>query len=175
MILIGMGSNLTTEEFSTSKKILEAAMDALNEHGVNVLKCSKFYQTEPVPKSDQPWFVNAVIAVKTSLDPLELLKKLHEIEKELGRVRRERWEARIIDLDLLCYDDFVTPDIKKWQEAAKMTMPNQPVIPHARLHERDFVLIPLKDVSATWVHPIFGENVEKMLEGHDSVGIVRLL
>lgn len=175
MILIGMGSNLTTEEFSSSKKILEAAMDALSEHGVKVLKCSKFYETEPVPKSDQPWYVNAVIAVKTSLGPLELLKKLHEIEKMLGRVRRERWEARVIDLDLLCYDDFVTPEKNEWREAAKISTAGQPVIPHARLHQRDFVLIPLQDVSATWVHPVLGENVEKMLGKQDSIGIVRLL
>ena len=175
MIIIGLGSNLTTENYATSKEILEAAITSLREKGVKIIKISNFYETEPVPKSNQPWFVNAAIRVATSQCPEELLNTLHGIENELGRVRKERWEARIIDLDLLCYNDRVFPNLKEWQENNIQKMPEGAIIPHARLHERDFVLIPMNDVAGDWMHPVFRKNTQNMLEDLDSVGIVRLL
>ncbi|MBL4603327.1 MAG: 2-amino-4-hydroxy-6-hydroxymethyldihydropteridine diphosphokinase [Emcibacteraceae bacterium] len=175
MILIGLGSNLTTGEFSSSKAILDAAIAALNDHGINVLKCSRFYETEPVPKSDQPWFVNAVISVKTDFNAHELLKKMHNIEHNLGRVRRNRWEARIIDLDLLCFSNIILPSPDEWGEVASKMTSTEVIIPHARMHERDFVLIPLADISTEWMHPILNKNVTTMLKEQKSSGIVRLL
>jgi 2-amino-4-hydroxy-6-hydroxymethyldihydropteridine diphosphokinase len=173
MILIGLGSNLTTDEYVTSKKILEAAIVQLNENNISVSNRSSFYETEPVPKSDQPWFVNAVVQVDTALNATDLLKCLHDIEHSLGRVRRERWEARIIDLDLLCYNDDIYPSKDQWKNVSKDIDPNCVVIPHGRLHERDFVLIPMKDVAPNWIHPIFGKTTKNMLEQLVSVGIVQ--
>ena len=150
-------------------------MKALGREDIRIVKCSNFYQTEPVPKSDQPWFVNAVISVETSLGALELLDKLHEIEQNMGRVRLKKWEARIIDLDLLCYHDEIYPDADNWQKEVSNPSSDKPVIPHGRLHEREFVLIPISDFNKSWQHPVFKENIEKLLNDLESVGIVRLL
>ena len=116
-----------------------------------------------------------MISVKTSLCALELLNKLHEIEQNMGRVRLKKWEARIIDLDLLSYHDEVYPNAENWHNEASNPSSNEPVIPHGRLHERDFVLIPISDINKSWQHPVLQKNVEKMLNDHESVGIVRLL
>lgn len=175
MILIGLGSNLTTDEFLSSSEILDAAIQAMAKHGIVVQEKSRFYETEPVPKSDQPWYVNAAIRVETKLEALELLKKLHEIEHDLGRTRRERWEARVIDLDLLSYNDEVHPSITDWEKAALDVSSKSPIIPHARMHKRDFVLIPLEDIAKGWRHPVLGKTIEKMLSEQKSEGIVRLL
>jgi len=175
MILIGLGSNLTTEEFSSSKAILVAVMEALGEHDIEVVKKSNFYETEPMPKSDQPWFVNAVISIETDHSALELLAILHDIERNMGRVRKVKWEARIIDLDLLCYNDEIHPNLEKWHKVREDISSKLPIIPHARLHERDFVLIPMADISADWKHPVLNKTVENMLKAHNSAGVVRIL
>lgn len=175
MILIGLGSNLVTEEYDSSKAILEAAVDALKSYNVLPVECSRFYETEPVPKSDQSWFVNSVVSVKTVLEPLALLAVLHDIESDLGRVRRERWEARVIDLDLLCYHDVVIPNLESWRKVASDQFASDAVIPHARLHERAFVLQPISDIAPDWVHPVLKKNVKTMREEQNSDAIVRLL
>lgn len=175
MIVIGLGSNLKTEKYSSSKEILEASISLLHEKGLRIVKISNFYETEPVPKSDQPWFVNAAICVETSFEAHELLRILHEIENELGRVRKERWEARIIDLDLLCYNEMVVPTKNEWKRKSKEEIPNGVIIPHPRLHERDFVLIPMNEIASDWKHPIFDKTTQKLLDDLDSVGIVRVL
>ncbi len=175
MILIGLGSNLTTPQYNSSKKILEAAIEQLANYQVEIIAVSNFYQTEPVPKSDQPWFVNAVISVKTNHEALELLKILHEIELNLGRTRRQRWEARIIDLDLLSYNDEIFPDQETWLKKSKEIMSDQPVIPHGRMHERDFVLIPLCDIHKEWQHPVLHKTAQNLLNEHSGNAIVRLL
>lgn len=173
MILIGLGSNLTTDEFATSKDILEAAMVMLEARGVRILQQSDFYETEPVPKSDQPWFCNAVLSADTELCAIDLLKLLHEIEHELGRVRRERWEARIIDLDLLAYNDEIFPSAAEWGQESQKISPEHAIIPHGRLHERDFVLIPMMDICPAWTHPVLKKTAENMLSSQQSAGIVR--
>lgn len=175
MILIGLGSNLTTEKYTSSKMILEAALEALKCCDVLPIKCSQFYETEPVPKSDQPWFVNAVVSVQTNLPPLDLLKVLHDIEGDLGRVRRERWEARIIDLDLISYNDVIIPNLESWPKGASDLLTSDVVIPHARLHERTFVLEPISDIAPDWIHPVLEKNIKTMINEQNSDAIVRLL
>ena len=105
-----------------------------------------------MPVSDQPWFVNGVIAVETLLSPKELLGLLHEVEAEFGRTRKIRNEARILDLDLIAYDDRI------------MTGPDGPILPHPRSHERGFVLLPLADVDPDWRHPVTGAAVADLIE-----------
>jgi len=175
MILIGLGSNLTTQEYVSSKDVLEAAFEAFSKYNISILKRSKFYETEPIPKSDQPWFINAVVSVKTGHNALDLLNILHEIEQHMGRVRRDKWEARVIDLDLLCYDDEIYPSPAEWQIASKNPLQDKPVIPHARLHERNFVLIPIIDISSDWIHPVLNKNVLNLLKDSQSDEIVRVL
>ena len=105
----------------------------------------------------------------------KLLNMLHDVENELGRFRKERWEARIIDLDLLCYNDLIVPNEKTWSKKVKEEVPKSVSMQHIRLHERDFVLIPMNDVATDWQHPIFKKNTQKLLDELDSAGIVRLL
>jgi 2-amino-4-hydroxy-6-hydroxymethyldihydropteridine diphosphokinase len=103
MILIGLGANLASAEFGAPPASLEAALRMLQESGVRIVARSRWYRSAPVPASSQPWFVNGVAAVETTLDPVALLALLHEIEARFGRVRRERNAARVLDLDLLDY------------------------------------------------------------------------
>ena len=136
---------------------LRAAIKALAPD-VNVLAKSHVYETPPWGVTDQPAFLNMVIKAETSLEPESLLKYLKQIEAELGREKSVRWGPRLIDLDILFYDDLVinTPPL---------------VIPHPRLHERGFVLVPLADVGSEVVHPMLGEFVWELLLKADMSGI----
>jgi 2-amino-4-hydroxy-6-hydroxymethyldihydropteridine diphosphokinase len=164
MILIGLGANLASEDWGSPRNTLEAALAELAKRGVHLAKLSRWYETAPVPVSDQPNFVNAVAAVTTDLPPEALLALLHRLEHSFGRVRRSRWEARVIDLDLLAYDDLVLPDALTWLSAKDGLSPNDGLtLPHPRLHQRRFVLAPLQDVAPDWRHPVLGLNVGELL------------
>jgi 2-amino-4-hydroxy-6-hydroxymethyldihydropteridine diphosphokinase len=145
-ILIGIGANLPGRHGSP-RDACEAALVRLTDAGVHVVRRSRWYESAPVPASDQPWYVNGVIVVETTLDPAGLLALLHRIEAEFGRERRERNEARVIDLDLLAYGTRVSDG------------PEAPLLPHPRLHERAFVLLPLAEVAPGWTHPRSGRRV----------------
>ena len=178
MILIGLGSNLSGAEFDSPRVVLEAALAKMADRGIVVTQLSRFYQSEPVPASDQPWFVNAVAAVETDLSAGDLLHSLHNIEATLGRQRRVRWEARIIDLDILAFHDLVLPSVTKWSEAGQDIAAKEIVIPHPRLHERLFVLKPLSDICPNWTHPVLGKIVDDFIttvEKQADQGIIRPL
>jgi 2-amino-4-hydroxy-6-hydroxymethyldihydropteridine diphosphokinase len=153
LILIGLGANLASPEFGPPPQSLEAALRLIAERGARVVARSRWYRSAPVPVSDQPWFVNGVADVATALEPAALLQVLHEVEARFGRVRRERNEARVLDLDLLAYDDRVSAD----GEA--------PVLPHPRLHERAFVLRPLAEIAPHWRHPRLGRTIAALIAG----------
>lgn len=151
MIVIGIGANLPNRRFGTPRETCEAALAALREAGVKILRRSRWYRSAPVPPSDQPWFVNGVAVLETSLDPAALLDLLHRIETDFGRVRRVRNEARVIDLDLLIYHD-------------RASGPGEaPVLPHPRLAERAFVVQPLAEIAPDWRHPADGRSADEML------------
>ncbi|HEX7969738.1 MAG TPA: 2-amino-4-hydroxy-6-hydroxymethyldihydropteridine diphosphokinase, partial [Stellaceae bacterium] len=133
MILLGLGANLPSAAHGSPQATLAAALDALAAEGVAVDKLSPWYRSAPVPADDQPWYVNGVAAVATRLAPAELLKLLHRVERRFGRVRQRRNEPRVLDLDLLDYDGLVQPGGPR------------AILPHPRLHERAFVLLPLRD------------------------------
>lgn len=150
MILIALGANLPSQ-FGSPEETLSAALAALEARHIRVVNVSKIWITEPVPASDQPLYRNAVALVETKLNAIELLKILHEIEAEFGRVRLERNEARVIDLDLLAYYNLVLhgDDIE---------------VPHPRMHERAFVLVPLDEVSEEWRHPVLLKSAQELLD-----------
>ncbi len=152
MILIGLGANLPSVTLGPPPGSLEAALALLARDGVRIMARSHWYRSAPVPISDQPWFINGVVVVATALEPPALLARLHEIEAHAGRVRRERNAPRVLDLDLLAYDDRVSePD------GAGLALP------HPRLHERAFVLRPLAEVAPGWRHPVLGRTVDDLL------------
>lgn len=149
MIFIGLGGNLASAAGSPATTI-ETALSQFTIYGITVVARSPLYESEPVPRSDQPWFVNAVVRVETALAPDELLVRLHAIEHGFGRTRRERNEARTLDLDLLDYDGLFRNDERL-------------VLPHPRLHERAFVLKPLIDLDPSWSDPRSGRTAVELL------------
>ena len=124
---------------------------ALERAGLRIVGRSRWYESAPVPMSDQPWYVNGVVEIDTDLDPASLLALLHEIEAAFGRTRSVRNEARPLDLDLLAYGDRV------------LTEEPGPLIPHPRLHERAFVLLPLAELAPDWRHPALGEGIQALI------------
>jgi len=169
MIFIGLGSNLCGEKFDSPQDVLAAALQEMQGRGLVIEALSPFYKTAPVPKSDQPWFINAVAAIKTDLSAADLLQLLHDIEESLGRARRIRWEARIVDLDIIAYQNQIYPSKTLWSHRPKeknVTELGQGglIIPHPRLHERLFVLVPLRDICPDWVHPVLNKTVTALVE-----------
>jgi 2-amino-4-hydroxy-6-hydroxymethyldihydropteridine diphosphokinase len=166
MIYIGLGANLSSVVYGAPKYTLSVALQRLRERGVAIAAQSRWYRTAPVPASDQPWFVNGVAAVATLLAPPELLALMLQIERELGRERRARWDARVIDLDLLAYHDLVI---------APAGDPTQLELPHSRLQERAFVLRPLAELAPDWRHPVTGRTIHELLAALGSDQVAELL
>lgn len=144
---VGLGSNLNdrTKNLNEATSIIEEAS------GIEILKRSRVYQTEPVGPKDQPDFLNAALEIETALSSLELLDFLQGVERKMGRERKKKWGARNIDLDLLLYDDEI-------KNSAKLTLP------HPRMHLRKFVLMPLVEIARDKLHPTFKKTMTKLLE-----------
>lgn len=145
-VYIGIGSNLGDKEGNC-----RAAIERLLVKGVAVNKVSSPYQTKPWGVEEQPDFVNMAVEAETGIHPPELLAILKEIEKEMGRQDGLRWGPRLIDLDLLFYGDVVI-------SGEGLT------IPHPLLHKRDFVLLPLAEIAADFVHPVFKTTIGELAE-----------
>ena len=155
---VAIGGNLISSGYDTLGDVMADAITHLACDAVEIVRCSPWYETAPVPISDQPWFLNAVLEVKTALSDVELLAYLHEVESNFGRVRNVRNEARILDLDLIDYKGQVRED-----EAI--------TLPHPRMHLRAFVLLPLRDLYPAWRHPVSGRLIDDLIanmpEGQD--------
>jgi 2-amino-4-hydroxy-6-hydroxymethyldihydropteridine diphosphokinase len=150
VILVGLGSNIAFGKYASPRDTAIAALRALPSIGVAVTAAASWYESEPVPASDQPWFANSVVAVETLLEPDALLAALLALETRFGRVRGERNAARTLDLDLLSY-----------HEALCNT--ETLILPHPRLHERRFVLAPLCEIAPDWRHPRLGVTAAALL------------
>ena len=156
MILIALGANLPSR-FGDPPATLGAACAALVRRGVAVVARSRLYRTAPVPASDQPDYYNAVVAAETAQTPAPLLATLHAVEEAFGRVRTIVKAPRLLDLDLLAYDDVVTD--------------GNLVLPHPRLQDRAFVLHPLRDVAPGWTHPVTGRAIDALIDALPPQGI----
>lgn len=148
MIVIALGSNLRSSAGSPAET-LAAALKALSKTGVRIIGVSSFYATPAWPDPYDPPFVNAAARVETKLAPGALMKLLHKIENDFGRTRCAKNAPRTLDLDLIDYSGRVDE--------------GPPVLPHPRIAERAFVLIPLAEVAPGWRHPVSGLSVEKLI------------
>lgn len=149
-IFLGIGANLSISGHDNPKSGCLAAIDYLTADGmITVDAISPWYRTEPVPVSDQPWFYNAVVKIKTDLSPSDLINRIHNVETEMGRVRKVRNEARVIDIDIIDY--------------AGQVRESDPILPHPRMHLRAFVLYPLRDLAGDWVHPHSGIGIDDLI------------
>ena len=151
---IALGSNL-----GDSKQILNQALDLLSQtSGIELISHSSWYETVPVGPP-QPNYVNGCAILETELLPEDLLQILLKIEQQFGRIRQERWGPRILDLDILLYGDLI------------LEMPNL-TIPHPRMNERAFVLVPLAEIAAHWIEPISKQTILQLSQAIDCSGII---
>ena len=152
---IGIGSNLGNKEENIRKAI------ELIKEKCKILKVSSLYETEPVGYKEQDWFLNCAIEIETKLKPQELIKFLLLIEKKLGRIRTVKNGPRTIDLDILFYGSEIINE-------------KNLIIPHPRLHERLFVLEPLKEVCPNFIHPVFNKSVNEIHSLVNKLEVVKL-
>lgn len=157
---LGLGSNM-----GDPVSHCRTAADLISRiNGVRIVGESSLYRTEPLGFKEQRWFVNAAVEIRTTLSPPNLLIALQDTERAMGRERRnqERWGPRLIDIDILLYDQEIVED-------------EGLIIPHPEMHRRRFVLAPLAEIAPYMIHPQFGVTVKGLLERlEDKNKVIRL-
>lgn len=154
---ISLGSNIGDRELNLLRAV--AAIGAMP--GSRIRGVSAFYDTEPVGPVSQENFLNCVLRLETSLPPMDLLSELQRIENDLFRRKRTlKWGPRTMDLDILLYDDLVMEE-------------ESLIIPHPRLHERGFVLVPLAEIAPDLTHPLLGRSISDLLRNLEQPEKVR--
>jgi len=159
VILIALGANVPSPAGQPANTLL-AALRELARRGITVEKQSGFYKNPAWPDPRDPPFINAVARVQTELPPAALLALLHEVETQFGRTRHVPNAPRTLDLDLLDYDGAV--------QSGPLSLP------HPRMQDRAFVLVPLRDVAPDWSHPVTGDTVSELIAALPPAEIERL-
>ncbi|WP_313860122.1 2-amino-4-hydroxy-6-hydroxymethyldihydropteridine diphosphokinase [Parasedimentitalea psychrophila] len=167
--LIALGGNLPSAA-GAPQSTLVSAIAELSRRGLYVQLLSRFFHTPCFPAGAGPDYVNAVIQLSTDISSADLLAILHDVEAQFARVREQRWGMRTLDLDLIAREDQVSPDLatyRHWQAlplaAQTRRAPEQLILPHPRLQDRGFVLVPLCDIAPDWQHPVLGLSAREML------------
>lgn len=181
--LICFGGN-ENSIFGNPQETIQKSMILVSRLSCGSAKTSALYATPAYPPGAGPDFVNAAMAIVTELEPASLLAELHRIEAEAGRQRTRRWGQRTLDLDLIAVGDLVCPDAefqRRWRElpaaSQQLETPDQLILPHPRVQDRGFALMPLADVAPDWRHPLLGLTIREMLQARpqeERDSIVRL-
>lgn len=167
--LISLGSNVLTQRYQPLGRLHKALSD-LQDAGLVIRNTSQMYHTPFFPPNHGADFVNAVAIVSGPYNAEEVLARLHQVENDHNRVRETRWADRTLDLDLIFWGEEIRPNIevyRRWRdlslEKQMSETPEELILPHPRVQDRAFVLIPMLDVLPHWKHPISGESVNEML------------
>lgn len=165
---IALGGNLPSEVGEPAKTLVYA-IKTMSEAGLTLGRVSRFFRTPSFPDGTAPEYVNAAICVSSDHSAAEILQILHRIEHRFGRVRAQRWGMRTLDLDLLAVGSQVLPDhdtFRIWCDLPRSgqtwAAPDQLILPHPRMQDRAFVLLPLLDIAPDWIHPVLGQTVREM-------------
>lgn len=166
--LVALGSN---QFFAGNSplRLINQCIDFIRNDAASQLKNSRCFGTLAYPEGSGPDFVNAVVGIKTALSPQELMRWLHQTEQKFDRARPYRWAPRTLDLDLIAYGGQVLPDARTyaaWRDLPPARQgaeaPSELILPHPRMHERAFVLVPLCDVAPGWRHPVLGQTAQQL-------------
>ncbi len=156
-VLLGLGSNIGDRQLYINSAIQKIS----GIDGVTFVTSSAVYETEPWGVTDQELYLNCAVKIETEIDPALFFNKIKKIEAELGRESTEKWSARKIDIDILFYDSIIYEDDKI-------------TIPHARIAERNFVLIPLNEIDPDFIHPVFEKPIKDLLqESNDKLNVYK--
>ncbi len=168
--LVALGSNALSD-LALSLGLVKDSILQLEREGLRINAISRFYRTPCFPAGAGPDFVNAAIEVQSALSDRALLDLFHEVEAAFGRERPSRWAPRTLDIDLIASGDHIAPDratLAHWMdlplEVQKRVAPDEMILPHPRLQDRGFVLIPLMDIAPDWRHPVLGKTIRQMCE-----------
>ena len=179
--VIALGSNVSSS-FEEATFLLCDALTALYESELSVEFVSNLFRTPSFPKGSGPDYANAAIRVVTDLTAPELLELLHRIEQDFGRRRDKRWAQRSLDLDLICYGDTVAPDVTEVTRWINLPLdrqmaeaPDQLILPHPRVQDRAFVLVPMAEVAPDWRHPVIERTVSEMLSALPSADVAEVM
>ncbi len=163
MIFIALGTNLPSQH-GTPVETLKAAVFEMEAHGMEIMLSSRMWLTAPVPfDAEQPWYHNAVVAIATDLSADDLLTQMLAVEEKFGRVRSIKNAPRVLDLDLIAYNDKIIHDGERL------------IVPHPRMHKRLFVLNPLAEIDKNWLHPKVGQTVQEMIDLCDNTQQAKVL
>ncbi len=171
--VIAVGSNQAFE-YIQPFELVDTTLAHVQKLGggesLRITQCSRWYRSPAFPAGSGPDYVNGVVSAVTTLSPSDLLAELHRIEHDFGRARKTRWGARTLDLDLIDYAGRILPDLRSYQvwadalpETQRSEAPQELILPHPRLQDRGFVLVPLRDVLPDWCHPVTGQDIDRLI------------